>query len=389
MEYRIQTGEESFDLDEVIELVSRTYGPNYYDAKEIHGWLLRHEPTLSADNFVLARDRKGSLIGLVRIVIRKICFGGETLSCGGISTVCVHSQWRHRGVATALMETADRVMETRGLDLAFLHARRVLDGFYSKVGYGGINRYLNLEILSPPCSGSELTTVPAQESNISRLERCYESVYRVLTGSIIRRTDMWHFLLGKSPLVKPPYIVHECREKGSDSFEGYLISSGDTLHEAVIPENHFLSVPGLLDKLGLKHIAIHPFHPLFTFLRTTYSTTVTERYAIDGGYMGKILNMDSFLQKYVRNLQFRLRGVQLPFRTLRLSGFELDLDVGTVRRANEADDVHFDDDRILMWFLLGILQPKHISGVRINTRVGTLEQVDLATGFHTSTWDAV
>jgi hypothetical protein len=199
---------------------------------------------------------------------------------------------------------------------------------------------------------------------------------------------MWRILKGKAAMVRPPFLVHECRVKSSGEFAGYLVVSGDTLHEAVIEKGHLGSVPKVLEDLKVRYLAIHPFHPLFVYLRSTYSTTLTERFAVDGGYMGKILNMKSCLRKYANSIREKWQGAGMPIRNMRLCGFELDFDRGLVQETEEEEDILFADQRTCLWFLLGMLQPDQMAGVKIHSKFRSLELINLATGFHTSAWDA-
>lgn len=384
MDYRIETGSNDFDVEEVVELVSKIYGPNYFSAKQIHGWLIRHEPSFSPQNFVMAKAENGTLIGLVRIVNREMRFGPSILTCGGISTVGVHDHWRKKGIASALVIEAEKAMQGRGIDMAFLHARRVLDGFYTRVGYWGVNRYLNLEIGSPPRNASELESLPLQKENLSELEISYASEYGKLAGSIVRNGDMWSFLIGRAAVLDQSFVVRECRVRDTGKFAGYLVLSGDTLHEAVIEADYFSSVPGLFAELQLKYLALHPFHPLFIYLRSKYSTTLTERFAIDGGYMGKIINMESFLGKYAAYVHQKSGASP---RELRLCGYALDLEKGTAKRTNNDDDIQFCDQRTCLWFLLGILEPTQIAGITMRPGISSIDTLNLGTGFHTSSWD--
>ena len=78
----------------------------------------------------------------------------------------------------------------------------------------------------------------------------------------------------------------------------------------------------------------------------------------------------------------------MPIRNMRLCGFELDFDRGLVQETEEEEDLLFADQRTCLWFLLGMLQPNQMAGVKIHSKFRSLELINLSTGFHTSAWDA-
>src|SRR3972149_11999110 len=183
--------ERDLDGEEMIDFLSRVYGPNYFEARSVFHMIFTHEPSLRAENFITARSSKGHLIGVVRIVDRKIGIDGVALECGGISSVGVHAQWRGQGVCSALMRQAIKVMKERGKDISVLHGRRAVDGFYGQFGYQGVGRYLDLEVNFPESSRISLKAEPYKESDLKSIMKFYKETYSDLTGAVLRDEPLW------------------------------------------------------------------------------------------------------------------------------------------------------------------------------------------------------
>jgi len=71
-------------------------------------------------------------VGGYMLFERTLCLGPSRLLTGCISGVVTHPDYRHQGIATALMQDAIRAAESRQDALLFLHG---LPGFYDQFGY--------------------------------------------------------------------------------------------------------------------------------------------------------------------------------------------------------------------------------------------------------------
>lgn len=80
----------------------------------------------------------GDVIGHVGLYWRTLTLrhGGEELPVGGVGAVCVHPDWRLRGIATDLLDRADEFFLSRGLDYAALFCgEREYRTLYEEQGY--------------------------------------------------------------------------------------------------------------------------------------------------------------------------------------------------------------------------------------------------------------
>ncbi len=387
--FNVNVGDNSFQIDEIIEFLAKIYGPNYLEAKRVQGAILRNEPTTKPQNFIITRSKNNDLIGLIRIVERKIVLGTGVLCCGGVSSVSVHPDFRGHGIMKAMMEIAHDVMNQRNMELAYLHGRRALDGYYIQFGYRGINRYLDLEIISSHPEKEMIAAVSFSERNLENIMNMYSGTYASLSGSIIRDKSVWGFLLSKMTEINRQVNLFECYASQSGDLIGYFIIDGQKVIEMSLPTGYFPYVSGLIKKLNLTHISIHPQHPFYAYARSTMSTCQHERFSLDGGYMGKILNRYRLLSKIGPDICLRALRIELKNKQIRLFGYELEMDSGEIKEACAPDDIVFKTERSAIRCILGIDRLENNLEVHMNKDKPWLACLFPLTGFHTSSWDEI
>lgn len=386
-EYLVSVGNDQLDLDEVIEFVSRVFGPNYYEASIIQRQIIENEPSRSPENFVIAHSHDGELIGVVRIVQRNMLLGGVELRVGGISSVGVRPDWRRRGVASELMSRALEAITSRGMDLSILYGRRAVDGFYSRFGYFGIGRYIDLQLLSYPESEISLRAVPFERGKQELCMKLYEESYHGLSGSVARDTRVWDFLIMR--IEKGIGAMRGLMIVKRGTVIGYLVSASQQLIEIALPQQFFPGVQILLRGLDVRSISIHPRHPYSIYSRTRMNTIQEERFALDGGYMGRILNPGSLLEKLVPTLGARAKILRISDQRVRLFNYEIDLGGGRISKTSEKDDIIFEKPERAVQFLLGVIRPHDVVGIYWTREKPWVPYLFPELYFHTSAWDEI
>ncbi|MBT4512415.1 MAG: GNAT family N-acetyltransferase [Chloroflexi bacterium] len=382
----VESGE--INREEIVDFLSRIYGPNYHDARIVQGTTIDKEPSTKPENFILARSMGGELIGIVRIVERTILVDGIGLSCGGISSVSVHPQWRNQNVASDLMNKAIEAMISRNMDLSILHGRRAVDGLYLPFGYYGIGRYIDLEIISsPPSRETALHVVPFEEDHLQTCMQLYNTTYQNLSGSFVRDQLVWRFLLARTEVSGGMTRVMTCMSDNNPV--GYLVLSGEKLVEIAIPAEYFASVPNLLYTLNIQSISVHPRHPLYIFLRANMNTMQRERFALDGGYMARFLNPGKLLNKLAPVLADRAKAVGVSDDVIRILNHEIHLGNGQVSKTQERDDITFDKIETAIQLVLGVIQPEDILGIHWTSKNPRITHLFPNLHYHTSAWDEV
>jgi len=386
--YQIYTDDVAYDPEEIIEFLSKIFGPNYHDARVVKNALFESEPSIRAKNIISARKTNRELIGLVRIVDRQIYVDGVLLRAGFITSVGVHPEWRNRGIASELICRSIEILGQRDFDLSAVHGRRAVDGFYPKFGYCNVGRYINLEIISAVGTSSDLQIFPYSDEDLGFIMKSYARCYHGLTGSICRSSGVWQFLLKKVETSNGSCRIFLVKDR--NGLCGYMVTLGEAMIEAVFKKRILQYVPGLVSKMGIKWLKLHPLHPLFLYCRKKFSTVTSERFALDGGYMARILRPDLFLSKIGQKLATRASNLSPAIQTIRLMGYQVDLGTGEINAHGEVDDIFFEQKEAAVQMLLGFIEPKRIrSAAWMQNFDDAIEFLFPNKFFHTSVWDEV
>ena len=387
-DYIIETEtNKSFCFDEIVEFLSKVFGPNYFEAKIVQRKTLEQEPSLKPENFIIARAQNGLLIGVVRIVERDILLEDTRIKMGCISSVSVHSDWRGKQVATGMLNHAFKVMKNRHIDIATLYSRRIQDGFYVQFGFHGIGRYLDLSILSRIGKDTRLVCKPCEESNLHFLQEQYFSEYGQLSGSIYRNKNIWRYVLYKI-------------ENGIGSFEGcmlsdgnhnigYLIKQGSRLVEIAISKEYLPDLPGLLNTIGVNVMSIHPRHSFSIYCRSMLNSIQSERFVLDGGYMGRIINMRSLLEKMLPLFIKRADRLGLNLTSFQIHGYKIDFVKTRISKSQLDNGIQFDNLNKAILLLLNVFIPKNINNIDWKSVQPWVYELFPLTYFHTSQLDEV
>lgn len=387
--FNISIEDDSFHLDEIIEFLAKIYGPNYFDARRIQGAILRNEPSTRPENFIIARSEQKDLIGLVRIVERNIHLGSAILNCGGISSVSIHPDWRGRGIMREIMKTAHEEMTRRGMDIAYLYGRRAMDGYYAQFGYYGINRYLDLEIISPILGKPRLTVASFNPKNIEQVRKSYYETYSSLAGSVLRNERVWSFLISKIDEAKGQTELLELDSNGSGDMVGYIVLSQGRIIEISVPGLYYQDILVIMKERGVKYISIHPHHPFHAYVRMNFSSIQHERLSLDGGYQGKILNTQTLLKTLYSNWHKVATQIGVNKEKINIFGLEVDLESGHISGSSYAADVIFEKQGNEIHFILGLRHLEAYSGIHMNPDKPWLKYFFVSTGFYTSALDEI
>src|SRR5208282_3568844 len=131
------------ERDEVIELLGRWYN----DRGEFFARYNQNDPSFRDALCLVARDG-GRLVSTVQIFDRAINLDGQSVPMGGIGSVFTLEEYRHKGVASALMRLAVETMMREGFEVSLLFAERLT--FYNQFGWREIER--NFSILAGAAS---------------------------------------------------------------------------------------------------------------------------------------------------------------------------------------------------------------------------------------------
>src|ERR1700675_4955654 len=124
------------ERDEVLDLLSRWYGDRAFFERYNH-----LDPRFRDALCLVARDG-GQLVSTVQIFDRAINLDGQSVPMGGIGSVFTLEEYRHRGVASALMRLAVDTMGREGFEVSLLFAERLT--FYNQFGWRELDRKFSI-----------------------------------------------------------------------------------------------------------------------------------------------------------------------------------------------------------------------------------------------------
>jgi predicted N-acetyltransferase YhbS len=146
------------ERDEVLDLLALWYGD-----REFFERYNQKDPTFRDELCLVAIDQ-GRIVSTAQIFDRTINLEGKIIPMGGIGSVFTHEDYRHRRVASGLMNLAIDVMERNGFEVSLLFAERLT--FYNQFGWKEVNR--NFTLLG---NTAELRTPQFSELEIDAFDR--------------------------------------------------------------------------------------------------------------------------------------------------------------------------------------------------------------------------
>ena len=124
------------ERDEVLDLLAL-----WYNDREFFARYNQLDPRFRDELCLVARD-DGRLVSTVQIFDRAINLDGHAAPMGGIGSVFTLEEYRHKGVASALMRLAVDTMVGEGFEVSLLFAERLT--FYNQFGWREVERKFSI-----------------------------------------------------------------------------------------------------------------------------------------------------------------------------------------------------------------------------------------------------
>ena len=120
------------ERDEVLDLLGL-----WYKDREFFARYNQNDPKFRDDLCLIAREG-GALIATVQIFDRAVRVDGQKTPMGGIGSVFTRVDYRHQGIASALMRMAVDTLEHEQFEVSLLFAERLT--FYNQFGWREVGR---------------------------------------------------------------------------------------------------------------------------------------------------------------------------------------------------------------------------------------------------------
>jgi len=185
------------ERDEVLELLARWYGDRAFFERYNH-----LDPRFRDSLCLVARDG-GQLVSTVQIFDRAINLDGQSVPMGGIGSVFTLEEYRHKGVASALMRLAVDTMVREGFEVSLLFAERLT--FYNQFGWREVERTFSILAAAASLDVADRFIVDSFEierdlGEIAAIHRSYSGRFNV---TAVRDDSAWRANLkfaGNQPL---------------------------------------------------------------------------------------------------------------------------------------------------------------------------------------------
>ncbi len=293
-------GASSFaEVRRAYELAARLFGPNSVEASRTLRAQLTLEPVTELQDVVVAASGR-ELVGMVRLVDRRLLLQGRPIPTAGVTSVCVHPDFRDQGIGRRLMEAAlERVWRRRDA-LSVLFARRASDGFYPKFGYVGVGCHPQLSI-EPRDVNAVKTRAPhvrctrgPLRAQLPRYASLYNEAYGQVTLAFHRDTAWWRAFMARSHLhlLRVDFV----NVWFDSTLIGYCVFHEETVVEAsYAPGQQDAFCHGLVTTAaayghGGVRAALPLDHPLMGRLRSL-SHVMCVRLSWEGGHMARIIDL--------------------------------------------------------------------------------------------------
>lgn len=163
----------------------------------LHDWISRdffrryfeHDPAFRDDLAVVAEDG-GRFVATAQILPKTVRADGRELRVGGIGNVFTAAEYRHQGVASAVLERAVEIMEREGFDLSLLFASRL--NFYGRLGWTSHRRLL-AAVTPPATTAAPRVAVRSfdEARDLPAVMDLYDAYSGARSGTVVRDEAYW------------------------------------------------------------------------------------------------------------------------------------------------------------------------------------------------------
>tara|TARA_B100000029_G_scaffold514966_1_gene619849 strand:+ start:128 stop:1183 length:1056 start_codon:yes stop_codon:yes gene_type:complete len=281
------------ELKESIKLATKTFRKNNNNINYRNKLIIwKYKKNIDYKNIIIIKNNKNEIIGLLRIVPKKLKLNSKVLKVCGLSSICIHENYRSKGLSIKLINFSLQYAQKNSFDLAILFARKNLDHYYTKFGFYGISHYSLLtlksfELLKQCKEKYELKN--AKISDLRSIQKIYNSTYLKHNGIFYRDHIFWKYIMNKNKIDNNNFEII----KDKKNILGYLIRNSNHIYELGLSNK--INKDKLLRTLHLNtndiKIDITQNHPFLNFIYNL-DHTFSFRQCAYGGHMLKILNIN-------------------------------------------------------------------------------------------------
>lgn len=234
----------------------------------------------SKKNLYLIIKTKSKIIGLIRIISRKVKINGKFLKCACLTSIGILPTYQKKGFGKKLLETSNNFLKNK-FDVAMLIARRKLDNFYSQFGYKGQSEFCEMVIFNKNISKLKKKVTKNLNKNHRKI---YHLTFNKKNGYFIRNKEDWDLVNFRIKLnnLKSISVYNEKK------LIGYFVFNNSIIYEYAY-KNKFIDIfSSNLGRFFYKDFIIkNPTDELVKSFEKNFEIKVTKRFCLNGGHMIK------------------------------------------------------------------------------------------------------
>lgn len=290
----VREARDLWEVDAAYELAARVFGPNYFEACSMKRRIRRLEPLRDLRD-ILVVARGSEVVGMARVLDRQLHSTAGLVEVGGVTSVCIHPNFRGQGWGLRLMEAAIRRSYERGDVLSVLFARRAVDGWYPRLGYVGIGGHVEMAVegfadFAAGFAGGLRSGAVGEWAEFYM--RAYSDSYRNLPLSFYRDKSWWEKLDGwlEGKIAQDGFV--NVTSKG-ECVGYFALRRGQVVEAAACEQTGGEFIAGMLrfflDRGEARICLALPLqHGCVRQLRC-FNHTLSVRYSWDGGHMSRVI----------------------------------------------------------------------------------------------------
>jgi len=275
------------------------------------------------DGWKVELVREGRSVSRLWIVDVQMRIGSGVVAVGGIAGVGTDREYRNQGLASRVLNASLALMRREGYDASFLFG---IPDFYHRFGFATCmpEHNLCLDTRAAEQAPRTLRLRPYRKEDRAAIARLSNRQNGMRTGSVVRDPATWKGIpMGSGFGVEAGVQV---AVDGKDRVRGYVVYDAvpDRCRSAEVGGEEAQVFDTLLwflarRAVGLRReeisLSLPPDHPFALHCRPL-GCRVDTRYPRNAGPMGRIINLQSCLEKILPQLGQRWQGAQsLGIRT--------------------------------------------------------------------------
>ncbi len=268
------------------------------------------------------------VLGACFLIDRKFYKGDGSIKGTFLSSICLDSSFRGRGLSESLINFSLDECKKRSSAFALVIARKAVDYYYLKFGFYGVASYSKVKIIlknNPKKIDFAMHVSRAEEKNISALNKIYKKTYSGLLGSCVRSPTLWRNIFNKASIFGMKVSVFSSQ----GNLVGYAIYSNSNVFEIACknPSDYSALLSLIGDSLRSNELVLHlpPSHSALCDI-SDFDVTLSKRYCDYGGHMVKIIDKKKLILALKSEIEAKFKYMNLGPFSLNHNKFTINFD---------------------------------------------------------------